>query len=86
MAAGVIHAAHSRGIRVPDQLSIVGFEDTAIAAHIWPPLTTVRWPITTMARAAAQKLVVGEERADEGQSLFLSTLIRRASVAPPGGR
>jgi LacI family transcriptional regulator len=86
MAAGVLHAARQRGMEVPRDLSIIGFDDTSIAAHIWPPLTTVRWPITTMARAAAQKLVVGADRADEGQSLFLSTLIRRASVAPPGGR
>src|SRR6478736_5240904 len=86
MAAGVLHAARQRGMEVPRDLSIIGFDDTPIAGHIWPPLTTVRWPITTMARAAAQKLVVGEDRTDEGQSLFLSTLIRRASVAPPDSR
>jgi len=86
MAAGVLHAARQRGMEVPRDLSIIGFDDTSIAAHIWPPLTTVRWPITTMARAAAHKLVVGEDRTDEGQSLFLSTLIRRASVGSPGGR
>jgi hypothetical protein len=39
-----------------------------------------------MARAAAHKLVSGDERADEGQSLFLSTLIRRASVTAPNAR
>ena len=36
---------------------MIGFDDTPIAAHIWPPLTTVRWPIVSMARAAARKLV-----------------------------
>jgi LacI family transcriptional regulator len=86
MAAGVLHAARQRGMEVPRDLSIIGFDDTSIAAHIWPPLTTVRWPIATMARAAAQKLVSSDGRADEGQSLFLSTLIRRASVGPPPGR
>ncbi|HEY6814057.1 MAG TPA: LacI family DNA-binding transcriptional regulator [Croceibacterium sp.] len=86
MAAGVMHAARQRGMEVPRDLSIIGFDDTPIAAHIWPPLTTVRWPIATMARAAARKLVTGDERAEEGQSLFLSTLIRRASVTPPGSR
>lgn len=82
MAAGVLHAAGQRELRVPDQLSIVGFDDTAIAAHIWPPLTTVRWPIVSMARAAALKLIDPEQAAQE-PSLFLSNLIRRASVAPP---
>jgi LacI family transcriptional regulator len=83
MAAGVLHAARQRGMEVPRDLSIIGFDDTPIAGHIWPPLTTVRWPIATMARAAAHKLVSSDGRGDEGQSLFLSTLIRRASVGPP---
>lgn len=82
MAAGVLHAARQRELRVPDQLSIVGFDDTAIAAHMWPPLTTVRWPIVSMARAAALKLI-DPERAAEEPSLFLSSLIRRSSVSPP---
>ena len=86
MAIGAMNVARVRGRQVPRDLSIIGFDDTPIAAHIWPPLTTVRWPIATMAREAARKLVSGEERADDGQSLFLSTLIRRASVTPPGGR
>lgn len=88
MAAGVIHAARQRGLDVPRDLSIVGFDDTPIAAHIWPPLTTVRWPIASMARSAALKLIAGhagpggEPEVNE-PSMFLSTLIRRASVAPP---
>jgi LacI family transcriptional regulator len=84
MAAGVLHIARQRGLDVPADLSIVGFDDTTIAAHIWPPLTTVRWPIASMARSAALKLVGGEEgNAVEEPSMFLSTLIRRASAAPP---
>ncbi|MFL6862312.1 MAG: LacI family DNA-binding transcriptional regulator [Allosphingosinicella sp.] len=83
MAAGVIHAARERGIGVPDELSVVGFDDTPIAGHIWPPLTTVRWPIVPMARAAALKLLAGQGGADEvpETSLFLSRLVTRASVA-----
>lgn len=82
MAAAVLHAARERGIEVPGDLSIVGFDDTAIASHIWPPLTTVRWPIVAMARAAAMKLI-RPEAAGEQPSLFLSDLIPRASAAPP---
>lgn len=82
MAAAVLHAARERGIDVPRDLSIVGFDDTAIAAHIWPPLTTVRWPIVAMARSAAMK-VIRPEAAAEQPSLFLSDYISRASTAPP---
>jgi LacI family transcriptional regulator len=86
MAAGVLHAARQRGLDVPQDLSIVGFDDTAIAAHIWPPLTTVRWPIISMARSAALKLVgdvIDPESDVDEPSMFLSTLVRRASVVPP---
>ncbi len=86
MAAGVMHAARQRNLRIPDDLSLTGFDDTPIAAHIWPPLTTVRWPIIPMARAAASKLLAGAIEGDEGveePSMFLSTLIRRASVGVP---
>ncbi|MGQ0588944.1 MAG: LacI family DNA-binding transcriptional regulator [Sphingosinicella sp.] len=86
MAAGVVFAARERGISVPEDLSVIGFDDTPIAAHIWPPLTTVRWPIVSMARAAARKLVgdvvEGKGPAEEPSELP-STLVRRGSVAAP---
>lgn len=80
MAAGVIHAARARGLSVPEDLSVVGFDDTAIAATIWPPLSTVRWPIRAMARSAALKLI-DPAAAREEQSLFLTEFVPRASVA-----
>jgi LacI family transcriptional regulator len=88
MAAGVIHATCQRGLIVPRDLSVIGFDDTPIAAHMWPPLTTVRWPIASMARSAALKLITGiADNDDDGSvqepSMFLSTLIRRASVSAP---
>jgi LacI family transcriptional regulator len=86
MAAGTVHAARQRGIDVPEALSIIGFDDTPIAAHIWPPLTTVRWPIISMARSAALKLLAAAGEADEDvsePSMFISRLVKRASVAPP---
>lgn len=82
MAAGALHAARRRNLVVPDDLSIVGFDDTAIAAHIWPPMTTVRWPINAMAQAAATKLVQ-PEKASEVNCKFLSEIISRDSVASP---
>ncbi len=86
MAAGVLHTARHRGLEVPRDLSIVGFDDTSIASQIWPPLTTVRWPIATMARAAALKLIDADEHGEGDDSLFVSTLIHRASVAAPPDR
>ncbi len=87
MAAGVLYAARLRGIEVPDELSIVGFDDTPLTTRVWPPLTTVRWPILAMGRAAALKLIgtaIGEGADVKEPSTFSSTLIRRGSVAPPG--
>lgn len=87
MAAGVIHAARRRGLEVPRDLSVIGFDDTPIAAHMWPPLTTVRRPIASMARLATLKLIAGGARPSAGgllePSIYPSTLIRRASTAPP---
>jgi len=86
MAAGIVYAARERGIAVPDELSVIGFDDTPIAAHIWPPLTTVRWPIVSMARSAARKLVgdmIDGAPASDQPSMLPSMLIKRGSVAPP---
>ena len=86
MAAGVLYAARLRGIAVPEELSIIGFDDTPLTTRVWPPLSTVRWPIVAMGRAAALKLIgtaIGEGSEVHEPSMFSSTLIRRASVAPP---
>ena len=45
MALGVLHAAHTLGRRVPDDLSVVGVDDIAEGSHYWPPLTTVHQPL-----------------------------------------
>lgn len=86
MAAGVLLAARQRGLGVPEQLSIVGFDDQPLAARLWPPLTTVHWPMEAMARSAALKLIgdmIGEDGDVEEPSLFISTLVKRGSVAAP---
>ena len=51
MAAAAISVAHRRGLDVPRDLSVVGFDDTPIATTVWPELTTVRQPIAAMAEA-----------------------------------
>ena len=62
MAAGVIAAAQRRGKRIPEDVSIVGFDDTAIASAMWPQLTTVRQPIAEMGYQAVNLLAkfIGE--------------------------
>ncbi len=88
MAAGVISVAHDRGIAVPGDLSIIGFDDSPTATHIWPALSTVRWPIREMGMRAARTLVAEflgpEAKTAEGESPVLpSEFIERQSVAAP---
>ena len=81
MAAGVLNIAHQRGLRVPDQLSIAGFDDTDLASLVWPTLTTMRQPIRAMAEKAAELLFSGTTE----QVVLPSDLIERASTAPCRG-
>jgi LacI family transcriptional regulator len=84
MAAGVVQAAHAAGIAVPAQLSVAGFDDSQIAAIVWPPLTTVRQPSRDMAFAAAGlliDLVRGQEVPAVTELPF--ALIARGSTAAP---
>ncbi|WP_298468871.1 LacI family DNA-binding transcriptional regulator [uncultured Erythrobacter sp.] len=85
MASGVLHAAHGLGIAVPDDLDIVGFDDTATASHVWPPLSTIHWPIEEMGRLAAMKLVPeflgdGTAKLDLEQVIVPSHIVERSSA------
>ena len=57
MAAGVLFGALQRGLTLPDDLSVVGFDDTRIASRMWPPLTTARQPTADMAKTAVSLLI-----------------------------
>jgi LacI family transcriptional regulator len=89
MAAAVVSVAHRRGLDVPKDLSVVGFDDTITATTVWPELTTIRQPIAAMAEAALNLLLrkirhkKGGETAEPVDHLFAHELIRRASDAPP---
>ena len=66
MAAGVLHAIRRAGLRCPDDVSVVGFDDFQIASSVWPPLTTVRTPTREIGRMAAEKLIgMSDEDADD---------------------
>ena len=57
MAAGVLVSALKRNIKIPDQLSIAGFDDSELAEKMWPPITTVRQPIFEFGKRAAEILI-----------------------------
>ena len=83
LALGVIEAARSRGLRVPEDLSVVGFDDTELARLASPPLTTVRQPLREMGTVAlrtAMQLASGEG-VDSHHVELATNLVVRASAA-----
>lgn len=84
-AFGVAEAARVTGRRIPQDLSIVGFDDLPISRWVSPPLTTVRQPLAEMGRTAAEMLLTMiESREPIGRQIELATeLIVRSSTAPP---
>ena len=92
MAAATVAVAHRRGLDVPGDLTVCGFDDTTLATAIWPELTTIHQPIADMSRAAVELLVGAirrQRRAEQEEAshhLLDFTLIRRHSDAPPRRR
>ncbi|WBH15761.1 LacI family DNA-binding transcriptional regulator [Sphingomonas radiodurans] len=81
MAAGVLAAAHRRGIAVPAALSVAGFDDGPTARIVWPALTTVRQPVRALANAATDLLLAPD--GDLQPRLLAHELVLRASTAAP---
>ncbi|WP_343518042.1 LacI family DNA-binding transcriptional regulator [Sphingomonas sp.] len=85
MAAAAVGVAHRRGLQVPGDVSIVGFDDTAIATSIWPALTTIRQPIADMAEAAITMLLrrvrerPGQQDAAEEEVLPYELVVRESA-------
>jgi LacI family transcriptional regulator len=89
MAAGALMAAHEMRIAVPEQLSVAGFDDAAIARTVWPPLTTISQPIYQLAYRAADLLLDMQLSGVTPKPARLAhSLIRRGStdVAPDSRR
>lgn len=85
MAAAVISVAHRAGIRVPEELSVVGFDDSPIATKTWPTLTTVRQSGSDIAERATVALIdqLRAQTTPSPQTAYLSyRLVHRGSVAP----
>ena len=91
MALGAVRAARSLGLRVPEDVSVVGFDDSPLIAFTDPPLTTVRQPVAAMGHAAVSALVaeISGTPAARTELLFHPELIVRGSTgsapaaAPP---
>lgn len=87
VAFGFYDACHERGIRIPDDISVVGFNDGLGGELVWPHLTTVRQPLVEMGRHAVRTAVTAVRTGlHSGLPVELSTtLIVRGSTAPPPG-
>ncbi|MCX7838957.1 MAG: LacI family transcriptional regulator [Anaerolineae bacterium] len=85
MALGALHAIRAHHLRVPEDISVVGTDDIAIAAHSNPPLTTISQPKYRMGRMAVQmlqRMIQGRPPPQEGYTLLETALIVRESTAP----
>jgi len=85
MALGALHAARAQHLRVPEDISVIGFDDIPMAAHANPPLTTIAQPKYRMGRLAMQllrRVMQGQPSPGEGYALMESPLIVRESTGP----
>jgi LacI family transcriptional regulator len=92
MAAAAVSVAHRRGLDVPRDLSVVGFDDTAIATTVWPELTTIRQPTATMAEVALDLLIREIRKRRDGLPAAAidhlvphELVVRESAAAPPEG-
>ncbi len=83
-AVGVYSALRTRGLSVPDSISVVGFDDVPVSSLITPALTTVRQPLFEMGRVATTMLMrlIAEEPLDSNRVELTTTLIVRESTMP----
>ena len=87
MALGVLHACHAAGLRVPDDLSIIGFDDIPEAAYFTPALTTMRQDFDALGRDVLATVLdaLRDEAAAPDRTSRLPELIVRSSAAAPRG-
>lgn len=85
MAAGALSVLSDNSIDVPNDISLVGFDDVLISRYLRPRLTTVRYPVGAMANQAAQLALAlaGNQPLPETTHMFSPTLVRRHSVTGP---
>jgi DNA-binding LacI/PurR family transcriptional regulator len=85
MALGILRAAHEAGVRTPEQLSVVGFDDVPEAAYFTPPLTTVRQDFAELGERALHLMLerIGGASQPPQRITVQPVLVHRASTAPP---
>ncbi|MFC8304911.1 LacI family DNA-binding transcriptional regulator [Specibacter sp. NPDC057265] len=84
MAFGIIHGLHDNGIRVPEDVSIIGFDDLPVARHLLPPLTTVRQDFSALGAKAMEVLRAAMENRDSPQRSKIPTelMVRQSTSSP----
>src|SRR6185369_12118888 len=88
-AAGVYRTAYLRGVKIPDQLTVIGFDDSPLASRLCPSLTTMRQPIRDMGRLAAEKVMakIARQQGPPAAALtFFPHLVVRESSGRPKTR
>jgi len=88
-AYGVYQAAHERGLRIPEDLSVIGFDDVPMCEWVAPNLTTIRQPLEEMARQGvrmALAMAYQDARPSDTKLELATTLVLRGSTAPPQGQ
>lgn len=84
MAAGLYTAAHQAGLSIPEDISIVGFDDQPIAQSLWPSLTTVHQPIIDMAARAVSVIAAKNETSSQARDIIYPfEIVMRDSLAAP---
>ena len=86
MAAGCMTLLQENCVRIPEDMSVIGFDDGHVAQYIYPRLTTIHYPIQVMAYEAVKlslKLINSHKTEKSDQRLFIPVLVRRSSVSYP---
>jgi LacI family transcriptional regulator len=84
MAAGILQAARQAGVRAPEELSVIGFDDFQIASRLWPTLTTIRTPTREIGRLAAERLMGRDDESRDPKSRLPALVVRESTAPPPG--
>jgi LacI family transcriptional regulator len=85
-AGGVYRAAYLKNVRIPDELTVVGYDDSPLASILCPSLTTMHQPIFEIGRRAAERVISkvdGAENLESGAIKLIPRLVVRGSSAPP---
>ncbi len=87
MGIGVLRAAAERNIRVPGQLSVIGFDDILMSRYVYPALTTVGQSILQLGETAAELLLrrIASRELPVDQRIVTPNIVLRESTAPLGG-